>query len=279
MTRKVKIGIVAPSSRLEPAMAERVTRLAAERFPAVELHVHPQCFLSAGHFAGADAVRAAAFVEVANDAAFDALWFGRGGYGSGRIAALVLPKLGDVARRKSYLGYSDAGALLAGLYANGFPNIVHGPMPADINREGGDAAVARALAWLADRAPETLEPSLANSGKAAAFNLMTFSQLIGTPLQPDLSGHVLMLEEVSEHMYRIDRSLFHITSNPAVRRVAGIRLGRCSAIPPNDPDFVLNEVEVVEHWCKVSGIPYLGRADIGHDAANKIVPFGALRLS
>src|SRR6185369_3634602 len=162
MTRKVKIGIVAPSSRLEPAMAERVTRLAAERFPAVELHVHPQCFLSAGHFAGADAVR---------DAAFDALWFGRGGYGSGRIASLVLPKLGDVARRKSYLGYSDAGALLAGLYANGFPNIVHGPMPADINREGGDAAVARALAWLADRAPETLEPSLANSGKAAAFNL------------------------------------------------------------------------------------------------------------
>jgi muramoyltetrapeptide carboxypeptidase len=148
-------------------------------------------------------------------------------------------------------------------------------MPADINREGGDAAVARALAWLAHRAPETLEPSLAASGKAAAFNLMTFSQLIGTPLQPDLAGHVLMVEEVSEQMYRIDRSLFHITSNPAVRRVAGIRLGRCSAIPPNDPDFVLNEVEVVEHWCKVSGIPYLGRADIGHDPANKIVPFGA----
>ena len=279
MTRKVKIGIVAPSSRLEPAMADRVTRLAAERFPAIELHIHPQCFLSAGHFAGADAVRAAAFVEIANDAAYEAVWFGRGGYGSGRIAALVLPKLGDAARRKSYLGYSDAGALLAGLYANGFPNIVHGPMPADINREGGDAAVGRALAWLADRAPQTLEPSLAGSDKAAAFNLMTFSQLIGTPLQPDLSGHVLMLEEVSEHMYRIDRSLFHITSNPAVRRVAGIRLGRCSAIPPNDPDFVLNEVEVVEHWCKVSGIPYLGRADIGHDPANKIVPFGPLRLS
>jgi len=87
---------------------------------------------------------------------------------------------------------------------------------------------------------------------------------------------VLMLEEVSEYMYRIDRSLFHVTSNPAVRRVAGIRLGRCSAVPPNDPDFAQNEVEVVRHWCAVSGIPYLGRADIGHDAGNKIVPFGAL---
>jgi muramoyltetrapeptide carboxypeptidase len=274
MTQKVKIGIVAPSSRLEPAMAERVMQLAAERYPSVELHVHPQCYLSSGHFAGTDAERAAAFLEVANDASFDALWFGRGGYGSGRIAALVLPKLGAAARRKAYLGYSDAGALLAGLYANGFPNLAHGPMPADINRAGGDAAVARALAWLARRAPETLEPSLSASAKAVAFNLMTFSQLIGTPLQPDLSAHVLMLEEVSEQMYRIDRSLFHITSNPALRRVAGIRLGRCSDIAPNDPDFVLNEVEVVQHWCKVSGIPYLGRADIGHDPANKIVPFG-----
>jgi muramoyltetrapeptide carboxypeptidase len=275
MARKVKIGIVAPSSRLEPATAERVTALAAERFPSVELHVHPQCHLSAGHFAGPDAARAAAFVEVANDPSYDALWFGRGGYGACRIAELALPKLTDAARRKTYLGYSDAGALLAGLYAMGFPRVVHGPMPADIRRAGGEAAVARALAYLAAGAAEALEPSLAAGGKAVALNLMTFSQLVGTKLQPDLAGHVLMLEEVSEQMYRIDRSLFHVTSNPALRRVAGIRLGRCSDILPNDPEFVLNEVEVVQHWCKVSGIPYLGRADIGHDIDNKVVPFGA----
>ena len=42
MTRRIKVGIVAPSSRLERAMAERVTALAVERFPAVELHFHPQ---------------------------------------------------------------------------------------------------------------------------------------------------------------------------------------------------------------------------------------------
>ena len=240
----------------------------------MELHVHPQCHLSAGHFAGADAARAAAFVEIANDASFEALWFGRGGYGSGRIAEAALPQLNDAARRKIYLGYSDAGALLAGLYAKGFGGLAHGPMPADIAREGGEEAVGRALAYLADRAAAALEPSLATSGKAVAFNMMTFSQLIGTPLQPDLTGHVLMLEEVSEHMYRIDRSMFHITSNPAIRRVAGIRLGRCSAIPPNDPEFGQTEVEIARHWCKVSGIPYLGRADIGHDAGNKIVPFG-----
>ena len=73
-------------------------------------------------------------------------------------------------------------------------------------------------------------------GKAPAFNMMVFSQLLGTSLQPDLDGHVLLLEEVSEYMYRIDRSLFHITSNPAIRRVAGIRLGRVNSREPTLED-------------------------------------------
>lgn len=277
MTERIRVGIVAPSSRLERATADRVTALAAEQFPAIELHFHSQCFRSAGHFAGTDAERAAAVVELANDASFDALWFGRGGYGSGRIAEAALGRLTEAARAKTYLGYSDAGVLLAALYARGFRKVVHGPMPTDINRDGGDAAVARALSYLSTGAADTLEPSVASSGKVAAFNLMTFSQLIGSPFQPDLAGHVLMLEEVSEFMYRIDRSLFHVTNNPAIRRVAGIRLGRCSAIPDNDPDFGQTEVEVVRHWCARAGIPYLGRADIGHDADNKIVPFGGVR--
>jgi muramoyltetrapeptide carboxypeptidase len=276
MTRRIRVGIVAPSSRLEPAMAERVTALAGERFPSVELHFHPQCFLSSGHFAGTDAERAASFVEIANDPSFDALWFGRGGYGSCRIED-ALGKLNEAARAKTYLGYSDAGAMLAGLYARGFEGVVHGPMPADIARTGGEAAVARSLSYLSTGAADALEPSVASSGKVVAINMMIFSQLLGTPLQPDLAGHVLMLEEVSEYMYRIDRSLFHITGNPAVRRVAGIRLGRCSAVPENDPDFGQTEIEVVQHWCQKSGIPYLGRADIGHDVGNKIVPFGGSR--
>lgn len=279
MAPRLKVGIVAPATRLERPLAERVKALAAVRHPEIELHVHPQCHLSSGHFAGDDAARIAAFVEIANDASFDAVWFARGGYGSCRIAQAALAKLNGDARRKIYLGYSDAGFLLAALYARGFRNVAHGPMPADIARPGGEVAVARALAWLARRGADALEPSAAASGKAAAFNMMTFSQLIGTPLQPDLTGHVLMLEEVSEHMYRIDRTLFHITGNPSVRRVAGIRLGRCSAIPPNEPDFGQTEVEIAEHWCSVSGIPYLGRADIGHDADNKIVPFGAPPLA
>jgi muramoyltetrapeptide carboxypeptidase len=144
----------------------------------------------------------------------------------------------------------------------------------DILRDAGDAAVGRALAWMIDRAPEALEPTVNGADKTAAFNMTVLSQLLGTPLQPDLAGHVLMLEEVGEALYRIDRSLFHITSNADIRRVAGIMLGRCSAITPNEPDFGMTEEEIARHWCRRSGIPWLGRADIGHDSDNKIVPFG-----
>jgi muramoyltetrapeptide carboxypeptidase len=270
----MRIAVVAPSSRFEPDTAERVKALGAAHFPEAEIVFHPQCFLSHHHFAGPDRARADAFVEVANDPAFEALWFARGGYGSCRIAEDVLYRLGRAARNKTYIGYSDAGYMLAGLYAAGFPDVVHGPMPQEVLREGGEVAVLRSLSWLARRDREVLEPSLEPGRKVAAFNITVLSQLLGTPLQPDLKDHVLMLEDVSEHLYRTDRSMFHITSNPGVRQAAGIRLGRCSEVPPNDPDFGETEEEIVRHWCERSGIAWLGRADIGHDAENRVVPFG-----
>jgi muramoyltetrapeptide carboxypeptidase len=245
-----------------------------DRTPAI--FFHPQCFLSSGHFAGDDAARAAALVEVANSEHHDAVWFARGGYGAGRLIEAVLPRLGPAARRKAWLGYSDGGALLAALYSRGFAHLTHGPIPQDILREDGEAAVSRALRWLVDRDRASLEPSLAADPRpAAAFNLAILASMLGTPWQPDLAGHVLMLEEVGEYMYRIDRMLFQLTSNPTMRRIAGLRLGRCSAIPDNDPDFAQTDAEVARGWCERAGIPWLGRADIGHDAGNKVVPFGA----
>lgn len=273
---KLKIGVVATASRVDPTVVGKLNALVTQVYPenTPEIHFHPNCFLSHGHFAGMDAERATAFLDFANDDGLDALWFARGGYGSGRLAELVFPALTQTARSKTYLGYSDAGVLLAGLYAANFSKVAHGPMPHDILRPGGKAAVSRALRWLVERDPASVEPSTAGAQPCVAFNMTTFSQLIGTPWQPDLSDHVLMLEEVSEYMYRIDRTLFHITSAPSLRRLAGLRLGRCSDIPDNDPDFAMTEEEVMKFWCRRSGVAYLGRANIGHDVANMVVPFG-----
>lgn len=270
----MRIGVVAPSTPISIETAEAVIAIAAELYPSVELLFHPQCFLTHNHFAGTDAARAEAFIHSANDPKIDAIWFARGGYGSCRIAEAVLERLEPPARDKIYLGYSDAGYLLAGLYRAGIGRVAHGPMPQDVIREEGDTAVARALRWLVEGSADTLEPNFAVGSGHAAFNMTVLSQLLGTALQPELSGHVLMLEEVSEYMYRIDRTMFHITGNADVRRIAGIRLGRCSLIPENDPDFGESEEEIARYWCARSGIPWLGRADIGHDAANKVVPFG-----
>jgi muramoyltetrapeptide carboxypeptidase len=270
----MRIAVVAPSSRFSREAARRVEKIAAAIHPSVDLVFHPQCFLTHNHFAGTDAARAQALVEVANDPAFDAIWFARGGYGACRIAEEAIAGLTARARDKAWLGYSDSGYLLAGLYRAGFPDLAHGPMPQDAMRSDGDAAIERALAWLANRARPSLEPGLDPKHPHAAFNLTVFGLLLGTPLEPDLSGHILLLEEVAEHMYRIDRAMFHITATPSIRLIAGIRLGRCSDIPGNDPDFGESEEEVVRFWCKRAGIPWLGRAEIGHDSGNHVVPFG-----
>ena len=107
-----------------------------------------------------------------------------------------------------------------------------------------------------------------------AFNLSIIDAFVGTALEPDLTGHVLMLEDVSEPLYRIDRMMFHLTAQPGMKRIAGLRLGRVSDIAYNEPDFGQTPEEIVRYWCQRSGIPYLGAADIGHDRDNKVVPFG-----
>jgi muramoyltetrapeptide carboxypeptidase len=265
----MRIAVVAPSCTLKREAAEAVQALLARRGDC-ELAIHPQSFLSEGHFAGPDAARLAALREVMADPSVDAVWFARGGYGSNRIAYQALADLPDAARGKVYLGYSDAGFLHAGFHKAGL-NVAWGPMPQDIARSDGEEAVSRALDWLVRRDVSALEAD--HQAPAMAFNLTVLSNLLGTPLEPDFTGVDLLIEDVDEHLYRIDRTMFHVTSSSNVRKVSRLRLGRISNIPSNDPDFGCDEVSIVEDWCSRSGIPYGGRADIGHDAKNKVVPF------
>jgi muramoyltetrapeptide carboxypeptidase len=205
------------------------------------------------------------------DPSVDAVWFARGGYGSNRIAEAAMRDLPSAAQSKVYLGYSDAGFLLAGSYKAGL-EVAWGPMPQDILRPGGDAAVTRALDWLVRRDPTSLEPELQQP--AMAFNLTVLASLLGTVLEPQFEGVDLLIEDVGEHHYRIDRTMFHVASSDNVRSVARLRLGRVGDIPDNDPDFGRDECAIVQEWCARSGILYGGRADIGHDVANRVVPFG-----
>ena len=265
----MRIAVVAPSCPLKPEAAERVAAIATARGDC-ELVIHPQCFLSEGHFAGSDAARLAALREVMADPSVDAVWYARGGYGSNRIAEAALANLPEAARGKTYLGYSDAGFLHAGFHKAGL-EVAWGPMPQDVVRSGGEAAIGRALDWLVRRDPAALEPDL--QAPAMAFNLTVLSNLLGTLLEPDFTGVDLLVEEVGEHLYRIDRTMFHVTGSPNIRRAARMRLGRVGDILANDVDFASDEEAILADWCRRSGIAYGGRAAIGHDAQNRIVPF------
>lgn len=269
----MKIAVVAPSCTLRPEAAEAVSAIAAMRGDA-ELIIHPQCFFNEGHFAGPDAARLEALREVMADERYDAIWFARGGYGSNRIAEAAAADIPPAARGKSYLGYSDAGFLLAAFDKAGL-NVAHGPMVQDVARPNGEAAIHRALDWLVKRDPVALEPGLKPGQRAMAFNLTVLSNLIGTAIEPDFTGAELLIEDVAEFEYRIDRAMFHVTGSPAVRRAAAIRMGRMSDIPDNDPAFGRDAESIVKDWCERSGIAFSGRADIGHDSANRVVPFNS----
>jgi muramoyltetrapeptide carboxypeptidase len=266
----MRIAVVAPSNALKREAADRVAGIVSDRGDC-EVVFNPQCFFSDGHFAGSDAQRLAALREVMADDSVDAVWFARGGYGSNRIAEAAVRDLPGAAFSKLFMGYSDTGFLLAAFHKAGL-GVAHGPMPQDVVRDGGEAAVRRALDWIVSRDPNAVEPEL--RPPAMAFNLTVLSTLLGTPLEPDFGGVELLVEEISEHHYSIDRLMFHVTANPNVRGIARLRLGRVGDIPENDPAWGSDEHAIVADWCDRADIELGPPADIGHDSANKVVPFG-----
>ena len=266
-----RIAVCAPATAITREHADAVSAIVADEFPQHSIHFHEQCFFEAGHFAGNDQQRLDALVELANDPSYDAVWFAKGGYGSNRIAETAIQQMDDAARDKTFIGFSDTGYLLAGLYRADIGQCVHGPMPVNALTEPGRDAVRRVLRWCSGD-DCGLESSLDGQTPAIAFNLTTLAMLVGTPLMPMLDGHVVMVEEVSEHLYAIDRLFFHISYH--LGGAAGLRLGQVTDVPENDRDFRQGAEEIGKFWCARAGIPYLGRADIGHTADNRIVPFG-----
>jgi muramoyltetrapeptide carboxypeptidase len=75
-------------------------------------------------------------------------------------------------------------------------------------------------------------------------------------------------------MYNIDRLLFHMGHATQLQGLAGVRLGSVTAVTPNEPEWADSLEFMVRRWCGDLGVPYLGRADVGHTQGNRVVPFG-----
>ena len=273
----MKIAVMAPANRVDEHALDAVPALAAEY--GVELVIDPQSWASGGGhtWAGPDQLRADTFLKYANDPSYHAIWFARGGYGSNRLFPLIFPHLEEAAKCKAYVGYSDMGFLLGALYARKIGRPIHGPMPVDINRKvGGRECAARTLAWLTRGDKSALEPGIIGTGRpAAAFNLSILAAMIGTKWLPDLADHDLLVEEVSEHLYRVDRMMFTVSNATQLAGINSLRLGTVT-LPEADgqADFGHSPDQIAWDWSKLMKKPYEGRALIGHDSNNHVVPFG-----
>jgi muramoyltetrapeptide carboxypeptidase len=69
--------------------------------------------------------------------------------------------------------------------------------------------------------------------------------------------------------------MFTVGSATQLHGIAGIRLGQVTDVPENG-EFGETLDEIMARWARVLGVPYLGRAAIGHAAGNMVVPFGAV---
>ena len=112
-------------------------------------------------------------------------------------------------------------------------------------------------------------------------NLTVATHLLGTPHLPDLQGAVLVLEDIGEAPYRLDRMLTHWRLSGALQQLAGLAFGRfsdCEAgggdAGDGDDTSAVTVEQVLRERSADLGIPVLGELAVGHGPGNGALPMG-----
>ena len=230
-----------------------------------------------GYLAGPDDARLADLNRALADDAVDAVWCIRGGYGTMRL----LDRLDyDALRRrpKAIIGYSDITAVHAAVGRHAGLVTFHGPTAREpltpFSRDSLVRAVARGESPCGSlRGARVLRRGSA-VGRLAGGNLALLAALCGTPYMPDLDGALLVLEDVGEAVYRVDRMLQQLRLAGALDGLRGILFGHCTECPGEADgarplDAVLTEIaDALEVPC-VAGVP------VGHIEQQWTLPLGA----
>jgi len=257
--------VVAPSGPVpEPALAAGCTWLREQGYELdLRLPERPWRYL-----AGPDAERAALLQGALTDPLVDVVWAARGGYGLHRIlATLDWVAIADVPPR-AVVGFSDITALLLPLSAR-CPTwrVVHGPnittlaqvaasdRAATLGVLGGDLPVA--LPGL-----RTVTPGQA-SGPLLAGNLCLVGHLAGTPCLPPARGRIVVLEEVGEPPYRVDRLLTGLYLAGWFEGVAGVALGEFVRCQAAGLDALEVATDLLAGWLP-AGTPLVTGLPVGH---------------
>ncbi len=256
--------VIAPSSPFDRERFDRGVMRLRERYTVT---FDDGLFARDSFLAGSDARRVDELHAALDDDSVDAIACARGGYGAMRLLPSI--DLALVIRAKKLLvGFSDVTALHA-LWQRAGLRSLHGSMVAAL----GVLPDARVERWT--RAVEGFVPFSGHDahwktrGRVVAplvgGNLAVLAALVGTPFFPPIDGCVLLLEDVGEAPYRVDRMLTTLRLSGALQRAAGVLVGDFTNCHPREDGKTVDAV--LQERLGDLGLPALMHVPVGHDDA------------
>ncbi len=273
------VMLVSPSGPLRPERLARGMELLSGW--GLQVQCAPHVYAQSGYFAGEDALRAADINTAFADPGVRGVISTRGGYGAQRVVDAI--DMAAVRRDpKVVVGFSDITALQFALWRGARLATLHGPGAAWIDDRTPELSAESLRAAMMGTAPvvtkrDSAEPSSAVNvpgtarGTLLGGNLSLVASSVGTVDMPDLAGAILLLEEVGEAPYKVDRILTHLRRAGALRGLAGVALGQFTDCAD---DWPVSIVDVLADRLGDLGVPVLGGLPIGHGYGQVTVPLG-----
>jgi len=266
-----RVAVVAPSGPFDRAAFEAGLAVISGRYA---VSFDPGVLARQRYLAGDDERRFAELAAALTDPHIKAVFCARGGYGALRL----LHRLDDSALApKALVGFSDIVTLHAVLLRAGRITL-HAPVLTQLAQLPAPTH-ERLFALLESPRPAeplrgtgTYVPGTAE-GPLVGGNLATLAALLGTPYLPSFEGAVLLLEEVGERPYRLDRMWTQLALAGVFRQVRGIVLGSFTHCEERDADFT--SAEVLQDLTRATGLPCAAGFPIGHGEHNEPVALGA----
>lgn len=266
-----RIGVFSPSSMFDPARLEQ--GLAVVRGWGWEPVIAANVGRPHRYLAGTDDQRLRDLQWALSDPSLDAAWMVRGGFGLARIVPRV--DWSRAVRGRPVVGFSDGTALHAGLDRHGLHG-VHGPVlhslcgPSDQDSQARIHALLRGELY--DRwTGQVLIPGDDAQGPVVGGNLCMLASLAGTGLQVDVRGRILVLEDLAEPPYKIDRLITQLIQAGGFDGVQAVVLGAFLGV--TTPDAWTLE-GLLRDLLAPLGVPVLQGAPVGHGQHNRAWVWG-----
>ena len=273
VARGTPIAVIAPSHAYDPAKLE--AGLAIARARGHDLRPFEGMRAPHRYFAAPEELRRAHLIEALDDPRYGAVWLVRGGSGLLQVLDGKIPW--NRLRTKPVIGFSDAVALHLALEKHGLGPSIHGPMLHSLPTTD-EASTEHLFRLLAGEPVEPISGEAWVGGLAAGplygGNLCTLAAACGTQWQPQARGRILVLEDIGEVPYRVDRLLQQLKSSGVFEGVAGIVVGEfLGPEAPAGAEWDVRDV-LMDHLRRLA-VPVVGGIPIGHGARNHAFVWGA----